>query len=128
MIMSEIRLCERCGKSFTAYMYERYCWKCNEEVIQEDETAEALENGRVDSSDQPVCPWCGEHIEPDYENSFFFEEGQHIMTCPECGKTFNMDVNVSITYDTDRKLSAWQVRELEEQEKDRERRKATWKG
>ena len=119
MTMSETRLCERCGKPFKAYFYERYCTACNVLAEKEENIRKAQDGEDIDCTEYPVCPWCGEELGIDEEDSAFYEDGDHMMTCPDCQKVFRLDTSVHITYGTSRELSSWMKRELEDREQHR---------
>lgn len=45
-----------------------------------------------------ICPYCGYAIDACYG----YEEGEHEIECPECGKTYIMEINISYDYETRR--------------------------
>jgi transposase-like protein len=45
-------------------------------------------------TDLITCPWCG------YEEQDSFEIGDGNFDCNECGKTYRVDHDVSVTYST----------------------------
>lgn len=109
------KICKRCGKPFKAYMYETMCYKCQCEKNLEDIKEGILsgETTSTDCEDEVICPWCGEAIEGDCETGEFYEEGTHVMECPECGKEFTLSTSVSYSYSTERELPDYILRDRE---------------
>jgi transposase-like protein len=98
------KLCEKCGKEFTPFLYDTMCYSCKKKKHQED-IADEIKNGETDETDcedEIYCPYCGELYEPDCEYELY-EEGEHDLTCGECDKEFIVTVNISYSYDTKRK-------------------------
>lgn len=103
--MSEYK-CKICGKAIDSFDYKYQgglCFSCAEkekhrklaEALQEDEETE------TDFEDEVVCPYCGFRIK-DEENDFVnWGEGDY--ECPECGKTFEFEAHIEVTYSTRRK-------------------------
>ena len=54
----------------------------------------------LDCQDQPVCPFCFQNQSDAWE---YGHESQDI-DCESCGETFVMNVDVSVTYDTHKKV------------------------
>ncbi|MBQ3011013.1 MAG: hypothetical protein IJA35_00650 [Clostridia bacterium] len=104
---SEIKLCAECGNPFKAQFYESYCSKCNKKFEREEFLEEAAVGKEVYCGDNPVCPWCGEEYEADFEDPDYYREGEHAMTCPECGKEYCLSITVSYSYDACRELPKW---------------------
>jgi len=108
-------ICERCGKVFKSYMYETMCYKCQTEKNLEDIKAGILsgEETSTDCENDVICPWCGEVIEDDCETSAFYEDGTHVLQCPECDKEFALSTSVSYSYSTERQLPAYILHDRE---------------
>lgn len=115
----EIRLCERCKKPFQSYFYERYCTNCAKKIEHEENMRRAAEGEDIDCTDTVICPWCGEETSPEYDpdESAFWQDGDHLMECTECGKPYRLETSVSISYSTSRTLSRWMKNELSERNK-----------
>lgn len=55
-----------------------------------------------------ICPYCGKHYEPIYEETYIgdeyidcYEEGESIHFCAECGKKFKLNIQVEYMYETE---------------------------
>lgn len=117
--MAEI-LCNECGKPFKGEFWEYCCPECNAK-FEREEMQEEAENGKdIYGGNKVVCPWCFEEIEPDYqEDSDYFEEGSKAMICPECGKEYWLDVDVSYSYHSNRNLPGWLIEDRKRTEEAR---------
>lgn len=107
-----IKKCKRCGKDFSPlFSWNEYCFSCCKELELErqQETIRNPEEGQeIDtfSSDYVICPYCGCALLTDLGYADFpeiYEEGFHTLTCPECDKDFEMETNVSYSWETKRK-------------------------
>lgn len=100
--------CKICGKETSEYnhTYEGdKCYSCQKE-IREQEQAEALQNNEEIETFYErdiVCPWCGCRFEDD--DGYFARTGDGEYDCPECGKEFYFQVDIEVTYSTQRKES-----------------------
>lgn len=95
--------CQKCGKEI-GYFDAKYgtglCYSCNKERTQ-DELAENLKSDEVTETsceDNIVCPYCGCQIEDDCGE--FSSAGSGTYECPDCGKEFNFEADVSVTFST----------------------------
>lgn len=99
-------LCERCKKKMTTFSWETMCYQCQKEHALEV-AVEAIKNGEEDadtySTDYVICPYCGNAISTDYGYEDFpelFIDGDHELTCEECGKDFVLETSISYYYET----------------------------
>lgn len=82
--MSEMKICERCGKPKRMMSWERTCYQClKEENLERTQKAvrEAGPDEEVDtwSDDYVICPYCGEALETNLGYEGFpeiYEEGE----------------------------------------------------
>ena len=100
------KICTLCGKEFIGCSWETECYSCKKKqyIGRQQANIRSGEDDDTFSSDGIFCPWCGEFFEDDLYDTFddVYEEGEHEQTCPECGKKFNLTVNVSYSYETER--------------------------
>ena len=128
--MKEKKICQRCGKSFDSYFGETLCWSCNKAKNLED-VQESILSGEETSTDcenDVICPWCGEVIEPDCESSEFYEDGTHVMRCPECDKEFTLSTSVSYSYSTERELPRYILEDRKRAQEAREKMRKAQEG
>lgn len=99
-------LCVRCKKKMTFFAWETMCYQCKKEHALEI-AVEAIKNGEEDidtgSDDYVICPYCGNAISTDYGYEYFpefFIDGDHELTCEECGKDFVLETSISYYYET----------------------------
>jgi len=96
--------CERCGKyDKTAWITGGLCVDCCKEKDLE-KIQQSIKDGEPDtfSSDYIICPYCGFAFEPDFEDDYLFEDGDHTYECEECGKEFTVTTMVSYSWETER--------------------------
>lgn len=85
--------------------YPSYCNEWDKQAL--DNVYDDLEEGEIpDTADDTlcICPWCG------YSFGYLGyadcpemnEEGEHNMTCEECGKNYTLTTSVSFFYETER--------------------------
>ena len=70
-----------------------FCHDCREKRI---EKWIAEFNGDTDCTNEIVCPWCG------YEHSDSWEMGDGETECHDCGRKFETEKDVTVTYSTSR--------------------------
>lgn len=107
----ETKICERCGKNKLMLSWESLCYECQKKVEFEKIQAnilEATDDEEVDtfSSDYVICPYCGEAMDTCYGYEDFpelYEEGDHLVTCPNCDKEFVLETSISYYYETHKK-------------------------
>lgn len=98
--------CINCGREIDSFDYKyqnQLCFSCAKkerqrklaEKLQEDEETE------TDFEDEVVCPYCGYRMQDDCGD--FVSEGSGEYDCPECGKTFEFEAHIEVTYSTRRK-------------------------
>ena len=83
---------------------ENTCWSCQREIELESiktRVQEAKENEEVDtgSNEYIICPYCGEandSCDLSLDHPEIMVDGDHIVTCQDCGEDFI--VNSSVTY------------------------------
>jgi uncharacterized Zn-finger protein len=105
------KICERCGKNKLMLSWESLCYECQKIVELEKIQAnilEATDDEEVDtfSSDYVICPYCGEAMDNCYGYEDFpelYEEGDHLVTCPNCDKEFVLETSISYYYETHKK-------------------------
>lgn len=105
------KICERCGKNKPMLSWESLCYECQEIVELEKIQAnilEATDDEEVDtlSSNYVICPYCGEAMDTCYGYEDFpelYEEGDHLVTCPNCDKEFVLETSISYYYETHKK-------------------------
>lgn len=105
------KVCKRCGKEKYMMSWETMCYECTKLKALEETQAnirEAEPDEDVDtwSEDYVICPYCGEALEtnvgyPDFPE--IYEDGDHELECPECGKTFILNTIVSYSWETSKK-------------------------
>lgn len=96
--------CERCGKEYSlAWMNRGLCEECFKKKKLED-VRQSIKEGEPDtfSSDYIICPYCGFAFEPDFEDDYLFEDGDHTYECEECDKEFTVTTMVSYSWETER--------------------------
>lgn len=97
--------CRICGCETHALSWEDpLCYSCKEKMWDEriKEEIQSGETTETSCEDKIYCPWCGEIYE-DYDNTeLMYQDGDHEVTCDDCGKSFKVTTNVSISYDTER--------------------------
>lgn len=106
--MAEVKICERCGKQKRMMSWERICFQCMkaeelERVQERVRAAEPDETPDTWSSDYVICPYCGEAMDTNVGYEDFpeiYEDGDHQVECPECGKVFTLETSVSYTWET----------------------------
>ena len=100
--------CKICGKEISEYSYvfhDGMCYSC-EDRIKEEEQAKKLQSNEETKTfyeNDIVCPWCGTHMYD--EDGDFVRESSGEYNCPECGKGFYFQVDIEVTYSTQRKES-----------------------
>lgn len=58
------------------------------------------------SSDYVICPYCGYAMDTCYGYEDFpelYEEGDHVITCPECDQDFILNTSISYYYETEKR-------------------------
>lgn len=104
--MNEQYRCKICGKEIYGYEHEfnnDTCFDCRKKQ-KDEELAKALQANEETETcweDEIVCPCCGHRIEDD--DGFFVREQEGEYECYECGKTFHFEVDIEVTYSTQRK-------------------------
>ena len=103
--MSEYK-CKICGEAIDSFDYKyrnQLCFSCAKKEYQR-KLAEALQDNEeteTDFEDEVVCPYCGHRMQDD--DGYFEREGDGEYECENCGKTFEFEVNIEVTYSTRRK-------------------------
>lgn len=67
----------------------RLCYDCKELDECDDE---------VDSEDAIRCPACDGRMSVDDDNSDWYEEGSHGVSCSHCGEDFEIETTVSYSF------------------------------
>lgn len=103
--MSEYK-CKVCGKEIGEYEHSwnnGMCFDCIREEQHKNLSAMLQKNLQTstDYEDEIVCPYCGYRMED--TESYYIGQGQGEDECPECGKTFDFEVHIEVTYSTSRK-------------------------
>lgn len=80
----EVHRCDKCDKELD----RQIAWESEGETIEEDNV---------------ICPYCGYRYD-DYDGYEFDEGKTEEVECPECGKKFDVEVEVKRTYSTKRSL------------------------
>lgn len=100
--------CKVCGKETNLPSFEDTCYSClikqNLKRVQEQIEANE-EDVDTSSSDYVICPYCGDATETCYGYEDFpelFEDGEHTITCEECGRSFILETTISYYYKTKR--------------------------
>jgi hypothetical protein len=103
------KICERCGKRLTTFSWERLCYPCQKENAR-DQIVSAIKAGeeKVDtgSSDYVICPYCVYAMDTCYgyeDLPELYEEGDHVITCPECDQDFILNTSISYYYETEKR-------------------------
>lgn len=101
------KTCKICGKEKNLYSWEDTCYSCQKEqdLKRAQEQIKAGKNADTSSSDYVICPYCGDATETCYGYEDFpelYEEGEHSITCEECGRSFVLQTTVSYFYETKR--------------------------
>lgn len=99
--------CKMCGKyDKLAWVNGGYCDDCFK-LRNLAKIRESIEEGESDtfSSDYVVCPYCGDAISDEdlIDLPECYEDGQHEITCDECGREFEVITYVSYSWKTSRK-------------------------
>nr|DAY96289.1 MAG TPA: Protein involved in formate dehydrogenase formation [Caudoviricetes sp.] len=99
--------CKMCGKyDKLAWVNGGYCDDCFK-LRNLAKIRESIEEGEPDtfSSDYVVCPYCGDAISDEdlIDLPECYEDGQHEITCDECGREFEVITYVSYSWKTSRK-------------------------
>lgn len=87
--------CDDCGTRENLCMRNGgvICDSCHEKRV-EKRIAEF--GADTDYTAEIVCPWCG------YEHSDSWEKEPGNRNCPDCGRDFEVERNVEVTYSTSR--------------------------
>ena len=109
----EINNCRTCRTSiedlkkspWTMYDKEKKTWYYQCEECRGKEIQSKIDNYKWDKwdtnfEDNAICPFCGYVHEPDFEDSAFYEDGDHDFDCVECNNTFLLSTNASFSYST----------------------------
>ncbi len=104
----EKKICKCCGKLKPMLSGETMCYQCriNKEVTDAKEAIAEGEEPETGSSHWVICPYCGEGMDVCYGCGDFpelYEEGEHDIECPECGRMFIMETTISYYYETRKK-------------------------
>ena len=83
---------------------ERAIWEERERKHKEYIAAVIEDDGRFIAEDNIICPWCGSEWDADFEAEYYCNEGEHTEICEECGKSFIIETEVSISYNTRRRI------------------------
>lgn len=98
----EKRICPQCGKHEIWFPWDEKCFYCRQQEY--DMTIKAsIQDGEteVTSEDKIYCPWCGDALDGyDVESEVVYEEGEHEVTCPYCGKDFKVSTEIRYQYST----------------------------
>lgn len=101
--------CRKCGKdtdNFIEYSDwfmthlkpdERGYWKCPE-CVHYDVELSIWENEQL-ATDEITCPWCGYELSDSWE----YGDSDDAAECPECGKLFEYEREVDVTYTSKRR-------------------------
>lgn len=120
--MDKIKLCRECGKPFEGEIWDSYCKECNERFEREERMEQAAAGEEIWCSGNIICPWCDCEFEPDFEDPDYYRDGDHIMKCPDCGKTYCLNVSISYSYTSCRVFPKYLQEELDRQKNERVRR------
>ena len=96
--------CKICGKyDELAWTNGGYCNKCFK-LHNLEKIRESIEEGEPDtfSGDYVVCPYCGAAIDEADLIGYpeLHEDGEHEITCKDCGKEFKVETMVSYDWET----------------------------
>lgn len=120
---NEMKYCKECGKQLPEWEAHQHsddtkewgdpnklyylCWKHENEFRLKD-MKERIQSGEEENpysdilgSDGYYCPHCGEYFEV-YDDYELYTDGDHDMTCPECGKNFVLTTSVSYSFETEK--------------------------
>lgn len=97
--------CKICGREIDKFVYDyqdAMCFFCRKEArydelaqnLKENEETETWHEGEI------ICPYCGYRMADD--DGYFQQEGEGEYECYNCGKTFNFETHIEITYSTSR--------------------------
>lgn len=100
--------CKICGRETYVFLWEEpLCHYCRERQ-RDERIKEVIQSGEVNetsSEDKVYCPWCGEVYDTTDDPEVAYVDGIHKVECVECGKSFRVTTNVSVSYDTERERS-----------------------
>ncbi len=85
LVRVEVHRCDKCDKRLD----QELGWESEGETFREDKV---------------ICPYCGYEYE-DYDGYEFNEGKTEEVECPECGRKFDIEVEIRRTYSTKRSLS-----------------------
>lgn len=103
--MDKQYFCKTCGKEISAFENQfknGRCFNCAEKSYY-DRVAEELQSDEETETygeDKIICPYCGYDMEDD--DGYFTSEQSGECECPECGKTFHFEAEISVTFSTRR--------------------------
>lgn len=98
--------CKKCGKYYKfAWVNSGYCEDCLKlKELNEARSSLNSENPDTFSNDYVICPYCGDAISDEdlIDLPECYEDGQHEITCDECGREFEVITYVSYSWKTSR--------------------------
>ena len=105
--------CKICGKVAEMLSWEDECYVCKKKQHVKDVLQDIQEGRDTSCEDEIYCPWCGVILACDADTPEAYEDGTHVIDCPECGREFALETSVSFSYSTSRKLPGWILRDRE---------------
>lgn len=98
--------CKICGQEISEYQHNYnhdMCYSCAEDEYYKNLAEDLQKNLQtaVNWEDEVICPYCGYRIEDD--EGYYVREGTGEEECPRCGKIFDFEACVEVTYSTSRK-------------------------
>lgn len=102
--MKKTDICPRCNARPVLIPRYDYCLGCQKEVRYEKMKTQLRNNEMIKtfSEDVIICPWCGDVTECTEDLAYYIDEQEGVDECGLCGKMFEFDVYVSVSYSTDR--------------------------
>jgi hypothetical protein len=101
-----IKICKVCGKSEGILSFEDTCYSCSK-ALELNRIQSKIQSGEEDvdtfSSDYVICPHCGYAHDTNLGYADFpeiYEDGDHDMTCVNCGKSFVLETMISYSWET----------------------------
>ncbi len=100
-----LKECKVCGKKVNMLSWENTCASCckKQELKRIQKEIQDGEDADTFSTDYVVCPYCGYAYMTNLGYEDFpeiYEDGDHDMTCDNCGKDFVLETTVSYSRET----------------------------